>query len=114
MVGQFPPYDEWDTRHELLAPLGIAIIVLAGCRVVRSLLGRRAAYMTGGAVIVLAVVVSASISAWYYVDWQKQKALVALLKATPAIEEASTVVFHDDTRALNIFGRAYGFTSGTD
>jgi hypothetical protein len=109
VVGQHPPYEEWLSRHELLMPLGAALIVLAGCRIVGSVLGPDLARLFGLAAIGVAIVVSGSISASYFVDWQKQQNLVVALRATPTIAAASTIVFEDETRDVNIFGRAYRF-----
>jgi hypothetical protein len=109
VVGQRPPFVEWQTRDELLMPLGISFIVLALCRMVGALLGRGLAQLAGIAVLAFSVVVSAAICASYFVDWQKQQTLIEIFRATPALENASTIIFHDDTTNMNIFNRSYRF-----
>jgi hypothetical protein len=104
-----PPYEEWRSRDELLMPLGVAVVVLALCRIVGSLLGRSAAQVAGIGALALSVLASAAICASYYVDWQKQQALVDVFRASPALERGSVLIFHDETRDLNIFDRSYRF-----
>ena len=108
-VDKGPPFIEWETRNELLLPLGVALLVLAICRLARLALGRGAAQLMGMAVLASSLVLSASICASYLVDWQKQDALVGAFRRTPALESASTVVFRDETRSMNIFQRRYRF-----
>jgi hypothetical protein len=109
VVGKQFPFVEWETRNELLMPLGVAFLVLAACRTIQALLGQRAAQGAGVAVVVGSVVISAATCASYSVDWQKQQSLLASFRETPALQSASTVVFRDETKHLNIFGRSYRF-----
>src|SRR5207249_1057393 len=92
VIGQLPPYDEWLSRDQLLLPLGTALIVLALCRMVGNLLGSGAAHLAGMGVLLGSVIVSGSICASYFVDWQKQKTLIEVFRATSAMEDASTVI----------------------
>lgn len=109
VVGKQFPFEEWETRNELLLPLGVAFIALGVCRAIQALLGRRAAQGAGIAILAGSVVISAAFCASYSVDWQKQQSLIALFRETPALRSASTVVFRDETRHMNIFGRSFRF-----
>ncbi len=107
--GQGPPVHRVGDKELALLPLGVAFLVLAICRLARLALSRGAAQLMGMAVLASSLVLSASICASYLVDWQKQDALVGAFRRTPALESASTVVFRDETRSMNIFQRRYRF-----
>ena len=109
VVGKKLPFAEWETRDELLMPIGVAVLVLAFCRMVGAALGRNAARVAGLASLAASVVLSMSICAGYLLDWQKEEALVELFKTTPALQSATTVIFDDQTRGANIFHRTYRF-----
>jgi hypothetical protein len=109
VVGKRFPFEGWETRNELLLPVGVAFLLLGVCRAIQLLLGLRAAQAAGAALIVGSVVTSVSICAAYSVDWQKQQMLIRLFRDSPAVRNASTVVFRDQARHLNIFGRGYRF-----
>jgi hypothetical protein len=109
VVDKGPPFMEWETRNELLMPLGIAFVVLAICRTIRAVLGRGVAQLAGMGVLTGSIVVSAAICGSYFVDWEKQQSLIEMFRATPALESASSVIFRDDTTSMNIFGRSYRF-----
>ena len=108
-VDKGPPFIEWETRNELLMPLGIAFIVLAICRTLRVVWGRRMAQLFAIAVLAGSVLSSAGICSAYFVDWQKQQSLIEVFRATPTLARASSVVFRDNTRSMNIFSRRYRF-----
>ena len=61
-VGHFPPFKEWASRHELLLPLGIALILLACARGIGHLLGPGVAQGFAIAIVGCSVLASASIA----------------------------------------------------
>lgn len=109
VVDRPPPFVEWQTRYELLMPLGVAVVGLAMYRAAATALGKGMAQLTGVGVLSASIVFSISICIAYNVDWQKQQSLIEEFRATPELANASTVIFRDETRLLNIFGRTYRF-----
>lgn len=108
-VGHLPPYDEWSTRHELLLPVGVAVAAAGIARLLRLLPSRHLARVIMVAVIVVLMARSAAISLDYRRDWEKQEALIELIRHDAYIRLADVVHFTDDTRTQNVFDRSYRF-----
>jgi hypothetical protein len=101
----WPVFTEWTSRHQLLLPLGTALVLVA---VLWTLPVR---LRMAGLSVLLAICLSFGLGTYYafWVDWQKQRTLVELFKRDPEIAMASMIVFVDGTSYLNAIGRHYRF-----
>ncbi len=106
-VGHSPPFPEWQTRDQILIPLGAAILLLAAERMVRWRFGPRAAATFAVVVIAISIALSARIGMAYWVDWRKQQAIVAVLTKDEIVRNGDLIVFQDDTISDNMFGSPY-------
>jgi len=103
ILGHIPTFTEWTSRHQLLLPLGTALMLVA---LLWFLPGR-------ARTAALSVLVAASLSFGignayaFWVDWKKQRTIAELMAREPAIAQASFVVFLDHTQPLNAIGRSY-------
>ncbi|MEO8263345.1 MAG: hypothetical protein ABI566_12330 [Pseudolysinimonas sp.] len=104
VVDKVPTFADWEVRHQLLMPIGIAVIVVAAWRALGPRRGERA-------IAVGVVTAFALVSLWttltLVADWRKQAAVIEALRASDAVRGVSTVVFADGAQALNFGDRPY-------
>jgi len=103
IVGAAPTFSIWSSRHQLLMPLGVALLVTW-------LLGRFPQESRKTIfVLIIALSMAVNVKAYigFYLDWSKQKELVLLMSQNNRIREARLVVFDD--RTTNAQNRTYRF-----
>lgn len=104
-TGRVPLHSEWSTRHELIMPVGIAVIAIGALRVLRLIFSRRTAEIVAVGFLAFSVVSSSTISWSYFRDTQKQSEVVALLEASEVVRDSDVVLFLDETRGRNVHNR---------
>lgn len=102
-VGKIPHFEAFDSRHQLLVPIGWGLIIATIAKAhVRA---TRASSVAVG--ICLAVVLSSFAAVHlqsylgYQREWLKQQALIEAFKTSPEIQGASTILFVDHTPEWN-------------
>jgi hypothetical protein len=103
IIGDAPTFFEWTSRHQLLMPLGIALLLV--CMLQRLTMdSRRLA-------VVILVSISIAISIQTYcelaLDWNKQQKLISFFSHDERIRDANLVIFDDQTD--NARNRVYRF-----
>ncbi len=107
IVGLIPTFDEWSSRHQLLLPLGSALIIMSGVSI-----------YNGGDVCkrwVLAIVLGVSLAlnvtnyTSLFIDWQKQQQLMSLFRKNADIKGADLIIIKDNAKRLNAINRNYRF-----
>ncbi|MDO8848038.1 MAG: hypothetical protein Q7W51_06605 [Coriobacteriia bacterium] len=111
-VGKIPQQvgvDAWDSRHQLLVPLGATLILYAGVMaLVRSLkIDRRVGLAVLLALTAGFVVMDARFALMYQADWYKQVALMAEMRASEAFRDGNYFVIRDEAVELNALDRRY-------
>jgi hypothetical protein len=109
LVGKQAMFADWESRHQLLLPFGVSVLVVAGGKIVVDQLGRRPAIWGSGVLITVMAVLSASAPISLVLDWRKQEQLVESLSAHPELASAHTVEFTDFTTDWNYDARRYRF-----
>ena len=105
ILGYVPTFTEWTSRHQLLLPLGTALMIV----------GALAFNDFRSKSIIISIVVGTSLAfnmANYhalFVDWQKQKQLIQLFSTNSDIKQFNTIVISDKTKHLNALDREYRF-----
>jgi hypothetical protein len=105
IVGHIPSFREWNSRHQLLMPLGAALIIAASVFLLRAPIK----------IFAFAAVIAASLSygiVGYYsflVDWNKQQTIMKFFVENATVRNANLVVIDDNTEHLNAIGREYRF-----
>lgn len=107
-VGKVPSYQGWETRHQLLIPFGIAVIVVAAATLVSRVVRLRGA-AAGLLVLVVLGSVAAHVNSYirYERDWLKQAALIEGFKASPEVKDAHFVLLEDETTDLDRADRLF-------
>lgn len=104
-VGEIPPWRGWNTRHELLLPIGAAFLASGLARIGQVALTKPFLRLSMAAAVLAMCTMSAGFSTRYLVDWQKKESLIELIRADAAANAADVVLFTDQTLDLNIFSK---------
>ncbi|WP_143007758.1 hypothetical protein [Daejeonella rubra] len=104
LLGNYPAFINWASRHQLLLPLGTSIIIIG----LASLMNSQKRKLL---LIIISISLSMNLSYYYqlYIDWMKQKELIALYKNEPLIKKSKLILFKDNTINKNAFERNYAF-----
>jgi hypothetical protein len=121
IIGKAPIFYEWASRHQLLMPLGSAIIIVG----LLSIIGRFREYAQNNSIyalvptflnrVIISIIVGISLAfnvsayAGFYGDWQKQKQLVHLFSNNQDIQRAGLIIVEDMTEDINGLKRRYRF-----
>lgn len=105
ILGLVPTFNDWASRHQLLLPLGTALVLSA------LLLRCPRLLKLAGVSLLVSACLSLGIVNYYdfVVDWNKQKTLVKLLSENEDVRQADVVLMNDLTPGLNAIKREYRF-----
>ena len=120
ILGHIPAFHEWISRHQILLPLGSALVVVGALPLsnsskradVSSLISRAIPTFN---ILVISIIVGTSLAfnvsayAALFVDWQKQQQLIDLFAKNRDVERGGLIIFVDRTPQLNFFGREQRF-----
>lgn len=102
-VGKVPSFNDWDSRYQLLMPLGSALLIVGTGLLFGNF--RRFCYVA----TVISVICCAYFMSVLLLDWWKQEEVIALLKRSEAVKAARTIVMVDEAKSINAFNRTYRF-----
>lgn len=105
LVSKLPTFADFQSRHQLLMPIGVALLVVATLRILGPRLRRPAA----AAVIAAATLVALSLTLDLVADAHKQQQITAAFAVDPAIASARTILLDDQAEAWNAEGRTQGY-----
>jgi len=98
-----PNSGDWNSRHQLLMPLGISFILLAVFNWISNGLPQKPAAL----VVLISIFFSFSYSYEFYLDSIKQNETIAVIKSSRVLSDASHVMVEDQTEQLNARGRRF-------
>jgi len=110
-VGKVPELGDWNSRHQLLMPLGASFLLYYGFMI----LAERANTSPLNRKVLLSLIVAVFLStnilgyADYQRDWYKQVSLIENFKSSDIIRNNSIILFEDHTTDLNANNRSYRF-----
>jgi hypothetical protein len=110
-VGKFPELHDWNSRHQLLLPLGASFILYYGLMTLAERVNLSSMNKKILLSFLMAVFLSANILGYadYQRDWYKQVSLIENIKASETIRSDTTILFEDHTTDLNANNRSYRF-----
>lgn len=109
LVDKFPSFSAWETRHQLLMPLGVAIIIVAAVRVLSQIFPLPVVRLVSLGLIAVFTFISLTVSLTLVADWRKQVQVIEALVKEPLVRKASVVVFSDQAPELNYDARSFAF-----
>jgi len=103
ILGHTPIFNDWNSRHQLLLPLGTSIILLS------IILASRPNFREPLLITFLSISLFLNVNSYkdFYIDWKKQNYLAHELSLSEDIKKSDIVVFHDETSKFNSYGRNY-------
>lgn len=111
VVGKLPLLSDWDSRHQMLVPLGAALMLYYGVSIATRTL-KMSDPATRYLLSLLAVAFvarSADVDVSYQQDWFKQMSIVENIRSQKVFRERTTFVFRDDVTKWNTLDRKYRF-----
>lgn len=109
----FPPHFGWNTRHEILMPLGAAFVALGLLRALGFMTSVKVARIAAVGIVVVFALNSVSICLDYWRDARKQASILTALPSLPELKEADVVVVQDDAVDLSLYSWAYAYYAWT-
>jgi hypothetical protein len=103
ILGHTPTFHEWTSRHQLLLPLGISLILI--WFIFKYPPTTRVTLLS----IAIGLFISMNIQAYsgFFLDWDKQKSLISLMSVNDEIRDGRLIVFIDESE--NALERTYRF-----
>ncbi len=111
VTGSMPNLYDWNSRFQLLVPLGACFILYYGIRSLSNRLGWRYRWYSFLYAMIIAIFIAVNFTTYlnYQKDWYKQLSLVELFKSSRIIQDNTTFIFDDQTRGMNAQKRVYRF-----
>jgi hypothetical protein len=110
-VGLTPRIWDWSSRHQLLVPLGVALLAAAAARGIGAIgpVGRAGGVVLVGLLLGISAVADARTLIAYQVDWFKQQALIEAVRTMPDLQTSRHIRVVDSATAFNAMQRTYRF-----
>jgi hypothetical protein len=105
ILDKMPSFFDWSSRHQILFPLGMSIILV----VFVSLLSKKLKAAAIVSVISFSTIMNVTVYKDLYIDWQKQKMIMKLISKNDMIRNGDILLFEDQTKPLNAMLRQYRF-----
>jgi hypothetical protein len=104
LIGKAPSFYDWGSRHQILMPIGIALIIT-------SILSLNRKFSSPVIICLIAVSLSCFNASYIHLakDWSKQIQIISQLRNLPLMDSCSEIEVQDLTQDLNAFGRTYRF-----
>lgn len=104
ILGLTPSFIEWSSRHQLLMPLGVALIIAFFISKVTS-----SRYLLFSLILSVSILINSSNYLMFYIDWNKQKELISQLQKHSLLKERKLILVKDNTLEYNALDRVYRF-----
>ena len=110
-VGKMPQLYGWESRHELLLPLGLSLILFYSVKIIAYYLklSFTVKLFVYSFIISLFIFFNQYIYLEYQKDWFKQLSLIENFQESQILKENTTFIFEDRTLGLNALKRIYDF-----
>jgi hypothetical protein len=110
-VGKLPDLADWQSRHQLLVPLGASFMLFYGYKIASNRLVKSSFVKVSVISVIVALFVVGNVVSYldYQKDWYKEVSLIHNFKKNEEIRNHTTFLFDDKTANLNANGRTYRF-----
>jgi hypothetical protein len=103
ILGHVPSFSEWNSRHQLLMPLGFSVLISA------IIFGAFYKFRILLFSLIISISFYLNIKTYFdfYIDWDKQQQLISLFKENIQINNSSYIAFQDNSISQNAIDRIY-------
>lgn len=101
LIGFIPGQSDWDSRHQLLMPLGLALIILGMLNLVK----RQKLFLSAIPVLLVCSVLNFTFSQEYYLDSIKASQTIRAFSQNPELSNMTLVLIDDQAPRFNARGR---------
>lgn len=110
-VGYMPALEDWESRHQLLLPLGSALMLCYGVRLAFAALGWGRRTESFALAVLLGLFTQLNHAAYldYLRDWYKQYSAMENIREIPAVRSNAAFLVEDRARGMDARGRTYRF-----
>jgi hypothetical protein len=105
MINFVPNHSDWDSRHQLLLPLGFALIIGGSLRLDSTKPLRWNSLPALSAIIAFCVVLNITFAQEYFLDGKKQDSIMAAMADNEDLKNASSILVDDSAVRFNARGR---------
>lgn len=105
LIAFIPNFSDWDSRHQLLLPLGAALILGGSFKIHSDKPLRWNSSPTFSIVIVFCVVLNITFAQEYFLDGKKQEAIMSEMVTNDDLKNSSAILIDDTSVEFNARGR---------
>ena len=105
MINFVPNHSDWDSRHQLLLPLGFALIIGGSLRLDTTKPLRWNSSPVLSTIIACCVVLNITFAQEYFLDGKKQDSIMAAMADNEDLKNASAILVDDSAVRFNARGR---------
>jgi hypothetical protein len=105
MINFVPNHSDWDSRHQLLLPLGIALIIGGSLKLDSTKPLRWNSSPVLSTIVACCVVLNVTFAQEYFLDGKKQDSIMAAMANNEDLKNASAILVDDSAVRFNARGR---------
>jgi len=105
LIGFIPNFSDWNSRHQLLLPLGFALIIGGSLKIEANgpLRWNTSPVLT--TIIAICVILNVTFAQEYFLDGKKQDSIMAAMANNEDLKNASSILIDDQAVRFNARGR---------
>jgi hypothetical protein len=105
LISFIPNFSDWHSRHQLLLPLGIALIVVGSMKMEKVEKPKWNTYPVLTTLLAVFVVLNVTFAQEYFLDSRKQAAIIEAMTSNSDLKSVQTVLIDDQAVRFNARGR---------
>ena len=105
LIGFIPNFSDWNSRHQLLLPFGLALIIAGSLKLDSTKPLRWNSSPVLSTIIAICVVLNITFAQEYFLDGKKQDSIMAAMADNAGLKNASSILIDDSAVRFNARGR---------
>jgi hypothetical protein len=105
LIGFIPNFSDWNSRHQLLLPFGLALIIVGSLKIDSTKPLRWNSSPVLSVIVACFVVLNITFAQEYFLDGKKQDSIMAAMADNADLKNASSILIDDSAVRFNARGR---------
>ena len=105
LITFIPNFSDWNSRHQLTLPLGIALIIVGSMKMEKAERLKWNTYPVLSSVLAVFVVLNITFAQEYFLDSRKQDAVIEAMATNPDLKSVRSIYIDDQAVRFNARGR---------